>query len=108
MPSKPGMPDDEDGVAPSSSAAARQPKALAMRRQGMGSPPSDEVGGTAVESVARLIDHEAEAADVIFVGRDEIAPLLGRRRSPPSVATHSVMPACWSDRIAEITIQSEA
>jgi hypothetical protein len=28
--------------------------------------------------VARLIDHEAESADVVFVGRYEIAPLLSR------------------------------
>jgi hypothetical protein len=28
--------------------------------------------------VARFIDHEAESANVIFVGRHEIAPLLGR------------------------------
>ena len=32
---------------------------------------------TGAETVASLIDYEAEATDVIFVGRDEVAALLG-------------------------------
>ncbi|RWV83324.1 hypothetical protein GW17_00055085 [Ensete ventricosum] len=72
------MPDDEErdfailvrGCAPAEGFGDQAP--------GHGSPPSDEVGGTSVELVARRIDHEAETADMVFVGRHEIAALLDR------------------------------
>src|SRR5260221_13928917 len=78
MRSKPRMPDDEDGRCAVLVSGGAPAEGFGDEAPGHGSPPSDEVGRTAVESVARLIDHEAELADVMFVGRHEIAPLLGR------------------------------
>ena len=43
-----------------------------------GSPPADEARRTVVETVPGFIDHEAEAANAILVGRYEVAALLGR------------------------------
>src|SRR5258708_6067558 len=77
MPSKAGMPDDEDGRCPVLVRDRAPAEGFDDEAPGHGSPPSDKVGRTGVELMARNVDHEAEAADVIFVGGHEIAPLLG-------------------------------
>ena len=69
MPSKPGMPDDENGRRAVLVGGRAPAEGFGNEAPGHGSPPSDEVGGAAVKSVARLIDHEAKSVDLIFVGR---------------------------------------
>lgn len=57
----------------------------------------------------RLIDDEAEAADRILVARDQKAALLRRLATPaPIAAITSVIPGCWSERSAAVTILSSA
>src|SRR3954462_9566413 len=76
MPSKPRMPDDEDrrfAVLVSGHAPA---EGFGNEAPGHRSTPADEVRGVAVDPVVRLIDHEAEATDVILAGGDEDAAPL--------------------------------
>ncbi len=71
------MPDNEDGRDAVLVGDRAPAKGFGDEVPGHWSAPSDEVRGTVVETVPRLIDDEAETARAVFVRGDEIAALFG-------------------------------
>lgn len=103
------MPDDEDRRFAVLASGRAPTEGFGNEAPGHGSPPADEGGGAGVDLVAGLIDHEAEAADAIFVGRDEEATLLSRGPALAArVATVSTKPGACFEVTADATIQSRA
>jgi hypothetical protein len=78
MPFEPRMLADKDGRDAVLVGGRAPAEGFGDEVPGHGSPPSDEVRGTVVETVPRFIDDEAEAAGIVFVRGDEIATLFGR------------------------------
>ncbi len=79
MPPETRVPDEEEWRLAVFVGCGSPAEGFGNEAPGHGSPPSDEVGGAAVDLVACLVDDETEATDAVLPRRDEEPALLGPR-----------------------------